>query len=208
MTGHDKKAVSKIDPAAGGASVTAPDMVRVLFLHAAHASMGIRDVDLEPINWSEAARTIGSSSEIAIDPVKYRMLSSFLGDAPDREAAEMIREAIDGWVRKRWSIFEVDWRSEALKLFEGYGSGYRAFEDFIVRWPQLGSDPKLLADVMEAFERDPRDMEDKVGRLRALTGSIALVKTVIKVISQKKRAQGLPRARFIDCRMGRPDPLG
>lgn len=187
MTGHDKKTAGKTDLAAAGASATARDMVRVLFRHAASASMGIRghDVDLDPINWSEAARIIGSSSEIfALDPAQYRTLSSFLSDAPDLEAAEMIREAIDGWVRKRWSIYEVDWRREALKLFEGNGSGYRAFQDFIDRWPQLGSDPELLADLIESFERDPRDMEDKVGRLRALTGPIALVKIVIEVISQ------------------------
>src|SRR3954451_3846132 len=162
-------------------------MVRVLFQHAASASIGIRGhgVDLDPINWPEAARLIGSSSEIlVIDPATYRTLSSFLGDAPDREAAEMIREAMDGWVRKRWSIFEVDWRGEALKLFKGNGFGYRAFQDFIDRWPQLGSDPELLADVIETFERDPRDIEDKAGRLRALTGTIASVKIVIEVITQ------------------------
>jgi hypothetical protein len=96
----------------------------------------------------------------------------------------MIREAMDGWVRKRWSIFEVDWRGEALKLFKGNGFGYRAFQDFIDRWPQLGSDPELLADVIETFERDPRDIEDKAGRLRALTGTIASVKIVIEVITQ------------------------
>jgi hypothetical protein len=97
MKGHDKKTASKTDPAAAGVSAAARDRVRVLLQHAAVESFGIRGhADLDPINWSEAARIIPSSSEIlAIGPDTYRALSSLLGGAPDREAAEMIREAIN-----------------------------------------------------------------------------------------------------------------
>jgi hypothetical protein len=184
MTGHHKKPARKADPAAVGASVTDRDIVRVLLQHAAIADIGIDDVALDPINWSEAARIIGSSPEILrLDSARYRILSSFLVRAPDREAAEMIRETIDRWVRTHWSIFKADWRSQALKLFEDR-SGYRAFQDFIGRWPRLGSDSKLLADLIEVLDRDPHDLESKIGGLRSLTGPIASVKIVIEVAEQ------------------------
>ncbi|QHP70449.1 hypothetical protein EI171_26060 [Bradyrhizobium sp. LCT2] len=154
----------------------------------------MRDIDFTLINWPEAARAIDRASEIlALDPEKYRVLSNFLADAPDREAAQVIRETIDRWVAKNWAIFETEWRSEALKRFEGNGSGYRAFEDFIDRWPQLASDTKLLADVIEAFDRDPRDMEEKVERLRALTGPIASVKIVIDAVNRNNAGPKVSR---------------
>jgi hypothetical protein len=103
MPGHHRKPASKADPGGSGASATDRDIVRVLFQHAAFANIGIDEADLDPINWSEAARIIGSSQEIlGLDSAGYRTLSSFLGNAPDREAAEMIRETIDRWVRTHW----------------------------------------------------------------------------------------------------------
>ncbi|WP_316224867.1 MULTISPECIES: hypothetical protein [unclassified Bradyrhizobium] len=193
MAGQGKKPASKTDPAAGK-HATDRHVVEVLFQHARLASIGIgvHDVALDPVDWPEAARIVSSSKLLALDSEKYRTLSSFLANARDRHA-ETIREAIDGWVRKHWPIFEEDWRSEALKLFEGNGSGYRAFEDFIDRWPQLASDSELLADVIEAFDRDPRDMEDKIERLRALTGPVASVKIVIDIINRNNAGPKVSR---------------
>lgn len=196
MVGYRKKSGGETELDATESSETDSETIRALFQQAwvASTGIGIRDIDFTLINWPETARAIGRASEIlALDPVKYRVLSSFLADAPDHEAVRMIRETIDRWVAKNWATFEAEWRSEALKLFEGNGSGYRAFEDFIVRWPQLASDMKLLADVIEALDRDSRDIENKVERLRALTGPIASIKLVIDAVNRNNTGPRVSR---------------
>jgi hypothetical protein len=159
-------------------------------LHDAHARMFSWGLDLLPelslaaIDWPEAAKVIVSNAvDLQFDAESFWILDKALDQAPDRTAADVIRQIARAWADTNWPLIEEKAREAALDFLVKANYAFESnFRSYVERWPRLRDDVHLLSSAIDTLKRGAPNANAGVGQLRALRGDSGAAACVLAAV--------------------------